>query len=78
MKNHEPRTGDAPAGSRPTGPTGTTGPTGPTRPTRVVATPPDRTPRPKSRDERERELDLAIDEIAPTTHLKEGFTGQER
>lgn len=24
------------------------------------------------------DLDLAIDEIAPTTRLKEGFTGQER
>ncbi len=24
------------------------------------------------------ELDLSVDEIEPTTHLKEGFTGQER
>ena len=28
--------------------------------------------------ERAGDLDLAIDEIAPTRNLKEGFTGQER
>jgi hypothetical protein len=33
---------------------------------------------PPARAEPEADLDLALDEIAPTRRLKEGFTGQER